>query len=79
MPDTIHAAAGEWRRARLTAELLREQLAALGVPPEDTRGITARSDMGGRAYVYLGTFTVGSADLLLAAMSGRTAPAEVTS
>lgn len=61
----------DWPRARTTAALLREQLAALGIPDEELRQMIPCGDLGGGEKVRLGVLSVKSADLLLAALSGR--------
>lgn len=72
MQDTEHAVAGEWRRARVTAALLREQLTSAGIlPAEDAARLDVRRDLGGRAYVHIPDLPVDDADRLLAVITGR--------
>lgn len=73
MPDTETAISAEQSRVHDAVRLLRTRLAELGLPDDQIRQILPVTDTGRRAYVRLGTVTVESAELLLAAL-GADAP-----
>lgn len=72
MPDRLDPMT--WPRARVTAKLLREELAARGVPEVILRQIVPVGDMQGHQYVRLGTWGIGDAERLLAALTEHRAP-----
>jgi len=78
MPDTTNAAVGEYRRARETAELLREHFAAAGIPHEENRRIEVRRDLRHGAYVHIPDLSVASAGRLLAALTDAATSTEAT-
>lgn len=55
-------------RAHDAVRRLRERLTELGLPDDQARQVVPVSDMQRRYHVRLGTLTVGSAELLLAAL-----------
>ncbi|MET9222288.1 hypothetical protein ABZX65_26480 [Streptomyces sp. NPDC003300] len=71
-PDTATRA---YTRAQSTVALLRDELAVIGLTPDEVRMVLPQTDIEGRGYVRLGTVSVESADLLLAALSGPPTPA----
>ena len=77
MPDRLDPMT--WPRARVTARQLREALAARGIPADILRQIVPVGDMQGRQYVRLGTWSVGDADRLLAALAEHPAPTDAES
>lgn len=77
LPDRLDTTT--WPRARVTAKLLREELAARGVPDAILRQIVPTSDIEGREMVRLGVWSVADADRLLAALASHPAPADTPS
>jgi len=72
MPDRLNPTT--WSRARATARQLREELAERGIPDAILRQIVPVDDIKGRPYVRLGTWGIGDAERLLAALTERRAP-----
>jgi hypothetical protein len=66
--DTDHTA-DAWRRAHETAARVRATLVRLGIPATEVTSITARRDVAGRDYVYLGSLPLDGIDRLLDALT----------
>lgn len=69
MPDTDHATTVEHDRVHEIVTQLRQRFADMGLPDDQVRQVIPITDMQRRPYVRLGTFTVASAELLLAALT----------
>lgn len=74
MPDTEYAPTGH-DRAHTAVRRLRARLAELGFLEDQIRQVVPVSDINRRMYVRLGTITVESAEVLLAALE----PGQATS
>ncbi len=69
MPDTDHTNTAERDRVHEIVTQLRRRLADIGLPDDQVRQVIPITDMQRRPHVRLGTFTVASAELLLAALT----------